>query len=96
MPRVKYVTPSPRERQVLDLVIEGCSNKEILAELGISESMVKLHLHRCLRKLGAKNRSHAAALWAVMRARERAHEYSQPGGIEAGTSTKNSTTELPA
>lgn len=33
-----------RDRQVLDLLVEGCSNKDIAAELGISPRTVKQHL----------------------------------------------------
>lgn len=50
---------SKRERQVLSLVAEGCSNKFIAAGLGISERTVKSHLTNIMTKLGVSGRTHA-------------------------------------
>lgn len=52
---------SDREREVLKLVVEGKSNREIAQELFIAESTVKRHLHNMLDKLHAKNRAEVAA-----------------------------------
>ncbi len=51
---------SDREREVVRLVARGMSNKQIAAELFISESTVKFHLHNAMRKFGAKRRSEIA------------------------------------
>ena len=51
---------SGREIEVLELVALGMSNKEIGAELGISESTVKFHLNAILLKLDAGTRTEAA------------------------------------
>jgi DNA-binding NarL/FixJ family response regulator len=48
---------SQRERQVLDCVMKSQSNKEIGAELHISESTVKFHLARLFEKFGVRRRS---------------------------------------
>lgn len=53
---------TPRERDVLQGVAEGKSNKEIARDLGIQEVTVKLHVKTLSRKLGARNRTHAAML----------------------------------
>ena len=45
-----------RERQVLSLVIAGCSNKEIARQCALSEQTVKHHLTRMFDKVGASNR----------------------------------------
>jgi len=45
-----------RERQVLDLIREARSNKEIAAEIGIEERTVKAYVSRLMRKTGADNR----------------------------------------
>jgi DNA-binding NarL/FixJ family response regulator len=50
-----------REKTVLQLVINGASNKEIAAQLDIAESTVKRHLHNILEKLHLENRVQAAA-----------------------------------
>ena len=50
---------SPREREVLALVAEGCSNKLVASRLGISERTVKNHLTYIMTKLRAYDRTHA-------------------------------------
>jgi DNA-binding NarL/FixJ family response regulator len=45
-----------RERQVLDLILQARSNREIARHLGIEERTVKAHVGRLLRKAGADNR----------------------------------------
>jgi DNA-binding NarL/FixJ family response regulator len=45
-----------RERQVLNLVIAGCTNKEIAHQCSVSEQTVKHHLTRMFDKVGASNR----------------------------------------
>jgi DNA-binding NarL/FixJ family response regulator len=47
---------TPRERQVLNLVVAGCSNKEIAQQFAVSEQTVKHHLTRMFDKAGASNR----------------------------------------
>ncbi|MFP4302702.1 MAG: LuxR C-terminal-related transcriptional regulator [Spirochaetaceae bacterium] len=51
---------SPRELEILRLVATGKSNKEIGAELYISEGTVKNHLYRIMRKLDVGNRTEIA------------------------------------
>ncbi|MFJ9825545.1 response regulator [Streptomyces sp. NPDC101160] len=53
---------SAREREVLELVAKGTSNREIAAELFISEATVKTHLTHIFGKLGAKDRAAAVAV----------------------------------
>jgi DNA-binding NarL/FixJ family response regulator len=52
---------SPRERDVLDLVAEGLTNRQIADQLVISESTVRSHLHNILDKLKLENRVQVAA-----------------------------------
>ncbi|MDE1155993.1 MAG: response regulator transcription factor [Acidobacteriaceae bacterium] len=47
---------TPREQQVLRLLMDGKSNRDIGAAMGIDETTVKAHLGRMLRKTGATNR----------------------------------------
>ncbi|MEU5283510.1 response regulator transcription factor [Streptomyces sp. CA-278952] len=53
---------SAREREVLVLVARGTTNREIAAELFISEATVKTHLTHIFAKLGAKDRAAAVAV----------------------------------
>jgi two-component system, NarL family, nitrate/nitrite response regulator NarL len=51
-----------RERQLVQLVAEGLSNKLIARELGVSDGTVKIHLYNVYRKLGVGNRTTLAAM----------------------------------
>ena len=51
-----------REREVLELIARGRSNKRIAFELGISEKTVKTHVGHVLAKLGVSDRTQAALL----------------------------------
>lgn len=53
---------SKREMDVLQLVVRGCSNRQIAAELYIDETTVKTHLHRIFEKLNVRDRTQAAVL----------------------------------
>ena len=70
--RSGFVPPRPRARthkrltnreaEVLGLIRQGLSNRQIAATLWLSESTVKLHVHHILDKLGARSRTEAAAV----------------------------------
>ncbi len=49
-----------REQEVLEEIVRGKSNKEIGAELGVSEATVKTHINNLLGKLGVEDRTQAA------------------------------------
>jgi two-component system, NarL family, response regulator LiaR len=51
-----------REREVLELIVRGRSNKRIALELGIAEKTVKTHVGHMLAKLGVADRTQAALL----------------------------------
>ena len=51
-----------RELEVLSLLVEGLSNREIADRLSLSEATVKFHLTNIFSKLGAKNRVEAATI----------------------------------
>lgn len=51
-----------REQEVLDGILQGWSNAQLAARLRISVPTVKTHVSNVLTKLGARSRSHAAAL----------------------------------
>ncbi len=55
-------TLSRRELQILALLCDGQQNKEIAHAFGIQEVTVKMHMRAVIRKLGARNRTHAAMI----------------------------------
>jgi DNA-binding NarL/FixJ family response regulator len=61
-PRPAYSDLTPRERDVLALVVEGLANKQIAQRLGIGEKTIKTHVSRVLAKLGVTDRTQAAVL----------------------------------
>ncbi len=50
-----YRTLTPRERDVLALVVTGLLNKQIAGELGTSEAAVKVHRQHVMAKMGARS-----------------------------------------
>ena len=62
MPRRSGGELTRREREVLGLVQQGLSNRQIARTLWIAESTVKLHVHHVLEKLGVQSRTEAAAM----------------------------------
>jgi DNA-binding NarL/FixJ family response regulator len=53
---------TPRERSVLALVADGRTNRQVGAELYISEKTVSVHLSRVMAKLGASSRTEAVTI----------------------------------
>jgi len=49
---------TPREREVLPLVVDGLPNKQAAAKLGISETTLQIHRSRVMRKMEAKSLAH--------------------------------------
>ena len=56
------MTLSARELEIVRLLLQGASNKEIAKNLDIVENTVKVHLRSCYGKIGVRNRTQAA-LW---------------------------------
>jgi FixJ family two-component response regulator len=51
--RERLESLTPREREVLPLVVSGLLNKQVAAELGTTEATVKVHRSQLMRKMGA-------------------------------------------
>jgi DNA-binding CsgD family transcriptional regulator len=53
--RERYATLTERERQIMRLVVIGRANKQIAAELALSEMTVKVHRGQVMRKMRARS-----------------------------------------
>src|ERR1700676_991739 len=51
-------TLTPREKQVMDLVVEGQANKVMAIDLGLSERTVEIHRAKVMEKMGARSVAH--------------------------------------
>jgi len=51
--RVRFELLTPREREVLPLVVSGLLNKQVAAEIGTTEATVKVHRSQLMKKMGA-------------------------------------------
>jgi len=60
--RLRELGVTPREREILELIANGMSNREIAEKLFVSENTVKTHSSRLFDKLGAKRRTQAVQL----------------------------------
>jgi DNA-binding NarL/FixJ family response regulator len=69
---------TPREREVMSLLEQGLSNKEIARRLSIQLSTAKHHVHNILEKLGATRRAEAIARVAIVRTRSSEAQGSRP------------------
>jgi len=50
---------TPREREAVGFLLQGCSNQEIAEQLAVSINTVKFHMKNIFGKLGVKSRSEA-------------------------------------
>ena len=50
-----YAALTPREREVLPLVVAGFANKQAAADLGIAENTIAVHRGQIMRKMGARS-----------------------------------------
>ena len=73
-----------RERQVLDRVCGGLTNKAVASELGVSQQAVKAHISRLFLKYGVENRAGlvAAVLGGSERARLERERDTRSEGLE--------------
>jgi RNA polymerase sigma factor (sigma-70 family) len=53
--RLRFEALSPREQEIITLVTAGLMNKQVAAEMGVSEVTVKVHRHNVMKKLGARS-----------------------------------------
>ena len=73
---------SARQREIMDLVARGLTNKEIAQQLGLTDGTVKQHLAAIFPKLGVRNRTWAVSMWHQAAGEDPGH----PSLISHGTS----------
>ena len=61
---------SAKQREVFDLIVEGKSNKEIIAEMVIELSTLKSHINQIYKKLGISSRREAQTTWKTINTKE--------------------------
>ncbi len=52
------ITLTPRQREIIGLVANGKTNKEIAMVLGVSHNTIRVHIKRIMELLDAANRAH--------------------------------------
>src|SRR5580704_15978686 len=57
---------TPRERQVMDMVVDGVANKVIAIDLDLSERTVEIHRAKVMEKMGARSVAHLVKLHLTM------------------------------
>jgi two-component system, LuxR family, response regulator FixJ len=57
---------TPREREVLALVVDGKANKVIAIDLGLSERTVEIHRANCMEKMGARSVAHLVKMHLML------------------------------
>jgi len=71
---IRYLALTPREREVMRGVVSGMLNKQVAAELGISEVTVKAHRGHMMKKMQARSLADLVNLVAILGiAASRAH-----------------------
>jgi two-component system response regulator FixJ len=60
-------TLTPRERQVMDMVVDGSANKVIAIDLNLSERTVEIHRAKVMEKMGARSVAHLVKLQLSLR-----------------------------
>lgn len=58
----RFESLTPREKQVMDMVVDGAANKVIAIDLGLSERTVEIHRAKVMEKMGARSVAHLVRL----------------------------------
>ena len=78
---------SPRQEEVLRLLVQGCSNKQIARTLGLAQGTVKIHAAVLFHKLRVTSRTAAAVAGARLLTRKDQSHTSRSGGFPAAKGT---------
>src|SRR5271166_4564220 len=79
----KFSHVGPRERQIIDLLLQGCDNAEIARDLNIAERTVKAHFNRLFLRFGIKGGIKRVKLATLLYRRQLWLERQQPTAVPA-------------
>ena len=77
----------PRERQIIDLLLQGCDNAEIARDLNIAERTVKAHFNRLFMRFGIKGGIKRVKLATLLYRRQLCSERQQTTAHQASANT---------
>jgi len=80
----------PRERQIIDLLLQGCDNSEIARDLNIAERTVKAHFNRLFLRFGIKGGIKRVKLATLLYRRQLCLERQQTAAGPAHANTSSS------
>jgi len=67
--RARVESLTPREREVMELVVDGRANKVIAIDLGLSERTVEIHRANVMEKMGARSVAHLVKMHLTLHER---------------------------
>src|SRR6267154_1617921 len=80
----------PRERQIIDLLLQGCDNAEIARDLNIAERTVKAHFNRLFMRFGIKGGIKRVKLATLLYRRQLCSERQQTTAHPVSANTSSS------
>jgi DNA-binding NarL/FixJ family response regulator len=86
----KFDQVGPRERQIIDLLLQGCDNSEIARDLNIAERTVKAHFNRLFLRFGIKGGIKRVKLATLLYRRQLWLERQQTAAGPANANTSSS------
>ena len=79
----------PRERQIIELLLQGCDNSEIARDLQIAERTVKAHFNRLFLRFGIKGGIKRVKLATLFYRRQLWQERQRTGGVPVNANSSS-------
>src|SRR5947208_11841829 len=84
----------PRERQVVELLLQGCDNDEISKQLNMARRTVKAHFNRLFTRFGINGGVKRVKLATLLYRRQLCSEQATAGPVQASESSESSNSSL--